>query len=90
MYHGAEHKTIYCYESGLELTVENAKKFTTLHPRCGTNFLFIVMATSIILFSFPDGKYPFLEYIEEPDKEKKYKKASYYGCPCTRGSRRAS
>ena len=52
MYHGAEHKAIHCYESGLELTVENAKKFTTLHPRCGTNFLFIVMATSIILFSF--------------------------------------
>lgn len=52
MYHGAEHKVIYCYENNLELTVENAKKFTTLHPRCGTNFLFIVMATSIILFSF--------------------------------------
>lgn len=52
MYHGAEHKVIYCYENDLELTVENAKKFTTLHPRCGTNFLFIVMATSIILFSF--------------------------------------
>lgn len=52
MYHGAEHKTIHCYESGLELTVENARKFTTLHRRCGTNFLFIVMATSIILFSF--------------------------------------
>lgn len=52
MYHGAEHKAIYCYENELELTVENAKKFTTLHPRCGTNFLFIVMATSIILFSF--------------------------------------
>lgn len=52
MYHGAEHKAIYCYESNLELTVENARKFTTLHPRCGTNFLFIVMATSIILFSF--------------------------------------
>nr|WP_317332220.1 DUF1385 domain-containing protein [uncultured Romboutsia sp.] len=51
-YHGAEHKSIHCYESGLELTVENAKKFTTLHPRCGTNFLFIVMLTSIILFSF--------------------------------------
>ena len=51
-YHGAEHKSIHCYESGLELTVENAKKFTTLHPRCGTNFLFIVMFTSIILFSF--------------------------------------
>lgn len=52
MYHGAEHKVIYCYENNLELTVENAKKFTTLHPRCGTNFLFIVIATSIILFSF--------------------------------------
>ena len=51
-YHGAEHKSIHFYESGLELTVENAKKFTTLHPRCGTNFLFIVMFTSIILFSF--------------------------------------
>ena len=51
-YHGAEHKSIHCYESGLELTVENSKKFTTLHPRCGTNFLFIVMFTSIILFSF--------------------------------------
>lgn len=52
MYHGAEHKVIYCYENDLELTVENAKKFTTLHPRCGTNFLFIVMFTSIILYSF--------------------------------------
>ena len=51
-YHGAEHKSIHCYESGLELTVENARKFTTFHPRCGTNFLFIVMSTSIILFSF--------------------------------------
>lgn len=51
-YHGAEHKVVYCYENNLELTVENARKFTTLHPRCGTNFLFIVMATSIILFSF--------------------------------------
>jgi len=51
-YHGAEHKAVHCYENGLELTVENAKKFTTLHPRCGTNFLFIVMSTSIILFSF--------------------------------------
>ena len=52
MYHGAEHKVIYCYENDLELTVENAKNFGTLHPRCGTNFLFLVMATSIILFSF--------------------------------------
>ena len=51
-YHGAEHKSIHCYESGLELTVENARKFTTLHSRCGTNFLSIVMLTYIILFSF--------------------------------------
>ena len=51
-YHGAEHMSIYCYENDLELTVENARKFTRLHPRCGTNFLFIVMSTSIILFSF--------------------------------------
>ncbi len=50
-YHGAEHKSIYCYESDLELTVENAKQFPRQHPRCGTNFLFIVMFTSIILFA---------------------------------------
>ncbi|MBQ2955717.1 MAG: DUF1385 domain-containing protein, partial [Clostridia bacterium] len=42
MYHGAEHKSIYCFEAGQELTVENAQKFTTLHPRCGTSFLVIV------------------------------------------------
>ncbi|ADL52759.1 DUF1385 domain-containing protein [Clostridium cellulovorans] len=51
-YHGAEHKTIYCYENQLELTPENADKFGTLHPRCGTNFMFLVMAVSIFLFSF--------------------------------------
>lgn len=51
-YHGAEHKSIYCYENNLELTVENARRFGRLHPRCGTNFLFIVMFISIILFSF--------------------------------------
>ncbi|HEK4609016.1 TPA: DUF1385 domain-containing protein [Clostridioides difficile] len=51
-YHGAEHKSIYFYENDLELTVENARKFKRLHPRCGTNFLFIVMAVSIILFAF--------------------------------------
>ncbi|WP_242859297.1 DUF1385 domain-containing protein [Caloramator mitchellensis] len=51
-YHGAEHKSIYCYENGLELTVENARKFTRLHPRCGTNFLLIVMIISIFIFSF--------------------------------------
>ncbi len=51
-YHGAEHKTIACYEAGLELTPENAKKMSRLHPRCGTSFLLIVMVVSIIFFSF--------------------------------------
>ncbi|HHW57433.1 MAG TPA: DUF1385 domain-containing protein [Clostridia bacterium] len=51
-YHGAEHKAIHCLEHEEELTVENARKYTTLHPRCGTNFLFIVMIVSIIVFSF--------------------------------------
>ena len=50
-YHGAEHKTIFCYENEKELTPENAAKFGRLHPRCGTNFLFLVMIVSIILFS---------------------------------------
>lgn len=50
-YHGAEHKTIFCYENSEELTPEKAKGFTRLHPRCGTNFLFLVMLVSIILFS---------------------------------------
>jgi uncharacterized protein YqhQ len=50
-YHGAEHKTIFCYESNMELTPENAAKFERLHPRCGTNFLFLVMIVSIIIFS---------------------------------------
>lgn len=51
-YHGAEHKSIFCYEAEEELTPENAKKYKRLHPRCGTNFLLIVMFISIILFSF--------------------------------------
>lgn len=50
-YHGAEHKTIFCYEYGEELTVENVRKHGRLHPRCGTSFLFIVMIVSILLFS---------------------------------------
>jgi uncharacterized protein YqhQ len=50
-YHGAEHKTIRCYEAGLPLTVENVKAQTRLHPRCGTSFLLIVMILSILLFS---------------------------------------
>ena len=50
-YHGAEHKTIHCFEKGLELTPENARQFYTLHPRCGTSFLMFVMVISLILFS---------------------------------------
>lgn len=51
MYHGAEHKSIHCYEAGLPLTVENVKKFTCHHPRCGTSFLFVVMIISILVFA---------------------------------------
>lgn len=52
MYHGAEHKTIACYEKGLPLTVENIRAFSPRHPRCGTAFLFVVMIVSILLFTF--------------------------------------
>ncbi len=50
-YHGAEHKTIRCYEAQLPLTVENVRQQTRMHPRCGTSFLFVVMIISIIVFS---------------------------------------
>ena len=50
-YHGAEHKTIRCYEAGLPLTVENVREQTRLHPRCGTSFLLVVMIISILVFS---------------------------------------
>jgi len=51
-YHGAEHKSIFCYEAEEELTVDNVKKFSRFHPRCGTNFLFLIMFVSILIFSF--------------------------------------
>ena len=51
MYHGAEHKTIFCYEAGLPLTVGNARQQSRFHPRCGTSFLFIVIFISILVFS---------------------------------------
>ena len=51
-YHGAEHKTIFTYEAGMPLTVENVRTFPRLHPRCGTNFLMIVMLISIFIFAF--------------------------------------
>ena len=50
-YHGAEHKTIRCYEAGLPLTVENVRQQTRKHPRCGTSFLFVVLIISILVFS---------------------------------------
>jgi uncharacterized protein YqhQ len=56
-YHGAEHKTISCYEADLELTPENAQRFSRLHPRCGTSFLLVVMIVSIFVFS-PLGLLP--------------------------------
>ncbi len=58
-YHGAEHKTIFCYEKGLELTVENVKPQSRFHPRCGTSFLLIVMIVSILVFSFVQWTNPF-------------------------------
>ena len=51
MYHGAEHKTLFCYEHGEELTVENVRKYTRFHPRCGTSFLVIVLLLSILVSS---------------------------------------
>lgn len=51
-YHGAEHKTIHCFENGLELTPSNAQQFYTLHPRCGTSFLLFVMVISFVLHLF--------------------------------------
>lgn len=54
-YHGAEHKTIACYEANKPLTVENARIYSRFHPRCGTSFIFIVLVLSIIVFSFVTG-----------------------------------
>ena len=51
MYHGAEHKSLYAYEAGDELTVDNARKYTTKHPRCGTSFILIVLLVSIVVFA---------------------------------------
>ena len=62
MYHGAEHKVIHNFESGKELSIENAKEFTTLHARCGTNFMFIVIILSILFFFF-FGRPPVLQRI---------------------------
>ncbi len=52
MYHGAEHKSIFCYEKGLPLTVENIRRQTRFHPRCGTSFIFLVIIISMLISSF--------------------------------------
>lgn len=63
MYHGAEHKSIHCYESGEELTVENVRKCSRLHRRCGTSFIFTVMIVSILVLSFFGWPNPFVRLI---------------------------
>ena len=62
-YHGAEHKSIHCYEGGMDLTVENVKRYSILHPRCGTSFLFMVMLVSILVLSFFGWPNPVLRII---------------------------
>ena len=63
MYHGAEHKSIFCYESGEEMTVENVRKQSRFHPRCGTSFLFVVMIVSILVSSVVALAFPSLTQI---------------------------
>ena len=58
MYHGAEHKTIFCYENGCELTVENVKKQSRFHPRCGTSFIFVILIISVIISSVISVTWP--------------------------------
>lgn len=58
-YHGAEHKSIFAFEAGEALTIENVRKYSRLHPRCGTSFLLIVMVVSIVIFSLIPKLWPF-------------------------------
>ncbi len=60
MYHGAEHKSIFCYEKGLELTVDNVRSCKRFHPRCGTSFIFIVLITNVIISSLTTLIFPIL------------------------------
>lgn len=62
-YHGAEHKTIHAYENAEELTVENVRKHTTIHPRCGTTFMFLVIMISIVIFAFTGWHNKFVNLI---------------------------
>lgn len=65
MYHGAEHKTIFCYEAGLELTVENVRKQKKHHPRCGTSFLILMVLVSIFVSFFIDPVYALITHSAE-------------------------
>jgi len=58
-YHGAEHKAVFCHEAGEKLTIENVKKYSTLHPRCGTSFILIVFVLFILIFSLIPIELPF-------------------------------
>lgn len=60
MYHGAEHKTIFCYEAGLPLTIENVRKMRRFHPRCGTSFMILVLLVGIVVSMFITAKAPLL------------------------------
>lgn len=62
-YHGAEHKSIFCYEAGRELTVDNVKSFSKEHPRCGTSFMFSVMIISVLVFSVVRWSDPLLRMV---------------------------
>ncbi|MCX5833558.1 MAG: DUF1385 domain-containing protein, partial [Deltaproteobacteria bacterium] len=62
MYHGAEHKTVFAWENGQDLTLENIKAFSTRHPRCGTSFMMVVLVISILVFSLL-GRPDFLQRV---------------------------
>ena len=62
-YHGAEHMSIHCYEADKKLTVDNVKKFPTLHPRCGTSFIIIVLIISIVFFSLVTSSNFFIKFL---------------------------
>lgn len=66
MYHGAEHKSIFCFENGLELTVENVKKQIRFHPRCGTSFMFVMIILSVVISSCLVIAFPTLATVSRP------------------------
>lgn len=63
MYHGAEHKSIACFEAGVELTPENAKNYTRFHPRCGTSFMFVMIILGVFVGIFVNNVFPFNRFV---------------------------